>query len=557
MNGRKAWKEKSRRLMKAHYWRVIAVSFLVAFLAGNYNGTFTAILSYDSSKELVNVIQENILPDLDNYQGKSLQEILIPDFEKKSQEAEAYIANSPYQRGVFASLFNHSMATGSVFSGVIAMMLKPVLKGHWYALLSAAAGVVLLMLWWCFVRNVILVGSCRFYLEAVTYEQTRGSRIFFLYRIRRVRRIAGAMLRKYLYQWLWSLTIIGGWIKGYSYMMVPYLLAENPELTGRAAVTVSREMMDGHKREAFWLDCSFLGWTLLSLLTLGLVNMFYANSYRAGAKTMFYLELREQALAEQTSYAWAFADRFLTTPPTEEELRAGLCRAASMADRSDWQELVKKAKEQPVMVKGTYPGVLYFMQEGQPIRFSLDYQCYYGLTGLILLFFLFSWIGWFWEVALHLIQTGQFVNRGVLHGPWLPIYGFGGVQVLVVLKRIRNHPVATFFLSMVLCGIMEYVTSYVLELIHGGVRWWDYSGYFLNLNGRICAEGLVVFGLGCCAFIYILAPLFMTHLIRKIPLRVRVILCVILICGFAGDFIYTRSCPNVGAGISKEIKTML
>ena len=169
------------------------------------------------------------------------------------------------------------------------MMLKPVLKGHWYALLSAAAGVVLLMLWWCFVRNVILVGSCRFYLEAVTYEQTRGSRIFFLYRIRRVRRIAGAMLRKYLYQWLWSLTIIGGWIKGYSYMMVPYLLAENPELTGREAVTVSREMMDGHKQEAFLLDCSFLGWTLLSFLTLGLVNMFYANSYRAGAKTMFYL----------------------------------------------------------------------------------------------------------------------------------------------------------------------------------------------------------------------------------------------------------------------------
>ena len=233
------------------------------------------------------MIQENILPDLDNYQGKSLHEILIPDFEKKSLEAEAYIANSPYQRGVFASLFNHSMATGSVFSGVIAMLLRPVLKGHWYALFSAAAGVVLLMLWWCFVRNVILVGSCRFYLELVTYEQTGGSRIFFLYRIRRVCRIAGAMLRRYLYQWLWSLTIIGGWIKHYSYMMVPYLLAENPELTGKKAIAVSREMMRGHKREAFLLDCSFLGWTLLSIVTLGLVNMLYTNPYRAGAKPCF------------------------------------------------------------------------------------------------------------------------------------------------------------------------------------------------------------------------------------------------------------------------------
>ena len=129
--------------------------------------------------------------------------------------------------------------------------------------------------------------------------------------------------------------------------------------------------------------------------------------------------------------------------------------------------------------------------------------------------------------------------------------------MLTLLNYFRKKPLQEFFAMIVLSGVLEYSTSYVLEKVHGGKRWWDYSGYFLNLNGRICAEGLVVFGLGCCAFIYILAPLFMTHLIRKIPLRVRVILCVILICGFAGDFIYTRSWPNVGAGISKEIKTML
>ena len=67
----------------------------------------------------------------------------------------------------------------------------------------------------------------------------------------------------------------------------------------------------------------------------------------------------------------------------------------------------------------------------------------------------------------------------------------------------------------------------------------------------------MIFGLGRCAFIYILAPFSMTRLIRRIPFRVRVVLCVILICAFTGDFIYTRGCPNVGAGISKEIKSML
>lgn len=119
--------------------------------------------------------------------------------------------------------------------------------------------------------------------------------------------------------------------------------------------------------------------------------------------------------------------------------------------------------------------------------------------------FIFSFIGWLWEVSLHLFTDGIFVNRGVLYGPWLPIYGSGGVLILIFLKRFAKKPVLTYFLIMALCGTVEYTTAWYLETFKGK-KWWDYSGYFLNLDGRICAEGLLVFGLGGCAFIYILAP---------------------------------------------------
>ena len=95
-----------------------------------------------------------------------------------------------------------------------------------------------------------------------------------------------------------------------------------------------------------------------------------------------------------------------------------------------------------------------------------------------------------------------------------------------------------FFASVVLCGFVEYFTSLYLE-ISCGRRWWNYNGYFLNLNGRICAEGLLVFGLGGVAIVYIIAPL-LDNFFRKIKLRVVGALCMV----------YSKKNPNTGKGIS-------
>lgn len=121
-------------------------------------------------------------------------------------------------------------------------------------------------------------------------------------------------------------------------------------------------------------------------------------------------------------------------------------------------------------------------------------------------------------------------------------------MIVALLKRFVDKPLILFFLTMVVCGIVEYTAGFILwETKH--MYWWNYSGYFLNLHGRICAEGLIVFGLGGCAFIYIIAPFF-DEIFKKIPRRAAIILCVILLSVFAADSVYSAVYPNSGAGIT-------
>lgn len=159
-----------------------------------------------------------------------------------------------------------------------------------------------------------------------------------------------------------------------------------------------------------------------------------------------------------------------------------------------------------------------------------------------------SFVGWCWEVSLHLVEDGVFVNRGVLHGPWLPIYGVGSLLVLILLKRFREKPVVQFTLTVVVCGIVEYGTAWVLETKYGQ-KWWDYSGYFMNIDGRICAEGLLVFGLGGLAIVYLIAPL-LDNLLKKVNRKALLLAAIMLISLFSFDQIYSVKHPNTGVGIS-------
>lgn len=166
----------------------------------------------------------------------------------------------------------------------------------------------------------------------------------------------------------------------------------------------------------------------------------------------------------------------------------------------------------------------------------------------VLLFFTAAFIGWLWEVLLYLVTAHTIVNRGVYRGPYLPIYGTGGVLLMLVLYRFRRHPFYVFFFSCAFCTILEYLTGVWLEW-KWGVRWWDYSGHLWNLNGHICLTSSIGFGLGGILLICIFQPFF-NKSYHHMTLRLRTILCIIFTLIFIADAAYSATLPNTGRNIS-------
>jgi Predicted membrane protein len=163
------------------------------------------------------------------------------------------------------------------------------------------------------------------------------------------------------------------------------------------------------------------------------------------------------------------------------------------------------------------------------------------LVDLVLLFFAFAFLGWCIEVTLKYFEFHRFINRGFLTGPWLPIYGFGAVLVTVFVKGLApldSGYGTTFAISFVLCGVLEYMTSYVMEKrFHA--RWWDYSRKPMNLHGRVWIGNLVLFGLGGVLIIHVLDPIFF-RLFARMSLTTREIIAAVLTVVFTADYVVSH-----------------
>ena len=339
-------------------------------------------------------------------------------------------------------------------------------------------------------------------------------RIGYLYQIGKVGNVAKIMFLKNLFLLCWDLTIVGGLIKRYSYRMIPLILAENPGISRRDAFILSRKMMDGQKWRVFVLDCSFLLWLIPTVLTLGIFDYLGLFPYRSAVDAALYFKLRSKAIEMLP------------------EARLWLIDAA----------LIPGGDVPPAQ----YPVANYLYPVHERRKWTvLDYKAAYSIYSLILFFFSFSIFGWVWEVGLNLFYTGDFIDKGTLYGPLLPIYGTGGVLILLVLKRFRARPLLFFFLTMLLCGVVEYTAAWYLATFRHAV-WWDYSNMRFNIQGRVCLEGLLCFGLGGCLFTYILAPL-LNKAFLKIPFQACKIICIALVVAFTGDFIYAQFHPNMAA----------
>lgn len=183
----------------------------------------------------------------------------------------------------------------------------------------------------------------------------------------------------------------------------------------------------------------------------------------------------------------------------------------------------------------------------------------FGLTyyEICLDFLIYSFLGWVVEVVFHAAKLGKIVNRGFLNGPVCPVYGFGVVGLLMLLKTIspstsaeHTNVVLLFFAGMIFCSAVELFAGWILDrLFH--MRWWDYSHEPYNLHGYICLRFSLLWGVACVAVIGVIYPSINQvsgmHLSETIGWRIMLVLYIIYFI----DLVVTVS---VIVGLNRKLK---
>jgi len=163
----------------------------------------------------------------------------------------------------------------------------------------------------------------------------------------------------------------------------------------------------------------------------------------------------------------------------------------------------------------------------------------YSFYELVWLFVIYAFLGWCLEVAIAKIQTGNFINRGFLNGPFCPIYGFSVMAVIILLSPFKSSLLVLFIGSVLLATFIEFITGYILEKTFNQ-KWWDYTDEPLNIKGYICLWTSLAWGIACVIVIYILQPL-VNNFIHWLSNDVGNIIAISLIIVLLTDLVVTIS----------------
>ena len=154
------------------------------------------------------------------------------------------------------------------------------------------------------------------------------------------------------------------------------------------------------------------------------------------------------------------------------------------------------------------------------------------LCYLFLVFLTGCFVGWIYEEIFYWLTEGMLRNRGILYGPWLPIYGVGALCIYA-MKPLKKNPALLFFLCAAVTGVVEYVIGFAgIHLF--GMRLWDYRGLLWNLDGIICFRSVVSFALMGLVFHYWLEPAG-SRIVQKLPSGTVRTVCLVLLLTFLVD----------------------
>lgn len=182
---------------------------------------------------------------------------------------------------------SESLADAANSVGINPLVLISIVVG------AIGIGVIIALALEIFVKNIIKVGCSNFFLANSDDPEARAEIMFGGFK-EGFKNKAIVMLMQDIFLFLWTLLlIIPGIVKSYEYRMIPYIIAENPDMEWKEVFAISKKMMTGQKWNAFVLDLSFLGWHILSIFTLGILNIFYVAPYVYATDAELYKVLKE------------------------------------------------------------------------------------------------------------------------------------------------------------------------------------------------------------------------------------------------------------------------
>ena len=360
-----------------------------------------------------------------------------------------------------------------------------------------------------FFQNVVVLGRARYVLENRQQETVRMRRIFAPFHLETLPNVIWVMFRYNATLVFWyALLFIPGVIRSYQYYMVPFILAENPSIHWRQAKKLSCAMTKGYKWKMFVTTLSYFYIWILDLIPFA--GILVSTPLSAQLNAEYYFTLRNRSGIDTSLLTEkAFADA-----PYIKKLR-------QHKRHPNTQIVTPHYELEDINTKTAHKKGLF--------RFD------YSPTDMLFLFFSFCIIGWIWEVSYKFVSEHVLANRGTMYGPWIPIYGFGGLAIVLLLNRFKESKIKLFALTMIICAILEYLASFALEFIFNS-SYWDYHDMFMNVNGRICLAGLLAFGIGGLFGVYIAAPA-ISRIAGRFQKRTQYIVAAIFCVLFIADII--------------------
>jgi len=318
---RKELKDKAKAALKRNYWLSVLVAVIMMAVIGGgitYTGTYTvkSVKNYKSTvqkqidKDTADILKQTINSKTITVNGKTINlddNFTVAKLDEAVKEMTAGLnAGALNINGKDVNMSNpQEVQYATKLLGDIQKIFDSVKNYNdkdlaMLIMMSAASviGMLMLISLICFLLRLMLFNpieiGCRSFFSENTKSNASFGQIGRGFKPKYGRNI-GTMFLKDIFLALWScLFIIPGIVKMYSYRMVPYILADDPDISATDAITRSREMMNGHKWNTFVLDLSFIGWSILSALTLGILYIFYVGPYMYGTDAELYQTLKAQ-----------------------------------------------------------------------------------------------------------------------------------------------------------------------------------------------------------------------------------------------------------------------